>query len=142
MSAKRKRSRLIIIAFLSVVASAPIMWNQYWRVPGKLDFLLHQSAYIQMVREAKQIPPPGEKPGHFVKGSTTVYYARTPSNLYTITLVTADWGHIGRAGYLYCDQLPMPVVGDPYSNVDAPGDLWMLEKQIAPHWWVLSNHLK
>ena len=34
-----------------------------------------------------------------------------------------------------------PRKGDPYSNVEAPGDLWMIGPQVAPHWWVITNNL-
>jgi hypothetical protein len=37
---------------------------------------------------------------------------------------------------------PTRIEGDPYSNVDAPDDLWMLEAQVAPNWWVITNHLQ
>ena len=132
-----------MIPVVAVGVLAPLIWGSFWRVPGKFDFQLHRGYYNQIVREAKLLPlPPEYKVGHFVKGSTKVYYARKPTNTYTITLVTADWGHIGMAGYLYCDQVPTLTIGDPYSNVEAPGDLWMLEKQVAPHWWIISNHLQ
>ena len=143
MAGKRRHYSWVILAVLAVGALAPFIWNSVWGVPEKSDFQLHHAYYDQIVREAKLFPPPPEyKPGHFVKGSTKVYYARKPTNIYTITLVTADWGHAGKAGYLYCDQVPIPTTGDPYSNVEAPGDLWMLEKQVAPHWWIISNHLQ
>jgi hypothetical protein len=142
MSRKRKRYGYAIIAILAVGVLVPSMWNLAWGVPGKVDFQLHHAYYDQLVREAKRLPqPPEAKIGHFAKGSTKVYYARSPANAHTVTLVTADWGHAGMAGYLYCDQVPTPTVGDPYSNVEAPGDLWMLGEQVAPHWWIISNHL-
>ena len=44
-----------------------------------------------------------------------------------------------KAGYLFTDQPPTRAEGDPYSNVRAPGDLWMLEEQVAPHWWAIRS---
>ncbi len=118
MANKRNRYGRLIIAVLAVGALVPSMWNLGWGIPGKFDLQLHRAYYDQIVREVKLLPPPPDyKPGHFAKGSTKVYYARKPMNTYTVTLVTADWGHKGMAGYLYCDQAPTPTLGDPSSNV-------------------------
>jgi len=125
-----------------VAAFTPVLWTLYWHIPGRLDFSLHHHRYEKVVDELKaRSSHSGEQSGQMAMYGIDAYYKRLSTNHYTITLVTADWGHVGSAGYLYVDQSPVRITGDPYQNVDAPGDLWMCGRQVAPHWWVISCHL-
>jgi hypothetical protein len=95
------------------------------------------------VREAKSQPPISEgRTGHLVIGGIPAFFVRDTAGNYSVTLVTADRGHFGKAGYLYSDLPPVRRANDPYCNVEAPGDLWMLEGQAAPHWWIVSSDLQ
>jgi hypothetical protein len=143
MSPKAKRwvRRVVVVVGLPVLLY--VTWILYWRVPGYLDFLLHHRRYEEIAQAMKSRPPLGEeREDHLSFGAIRASSERDAAGQYSITIVTADWGHRGKAGYLFADQPPTRIEGDPYSNVRAPGDLWMLEGQVAPHWWMISNHLQ
>lgn len=132
---------------LGVVVGIPVLlylaWILCWRVPGHIDFLLHHRRYEEIVQAMKSRPPLGkERVDDLSFGAIHAYSERDEAGQVVITLVTADWGHYGKAGYLFTDQPPVRVDGDPYGDVRAPGDLWMLEGQVGPRWWVISNHLQ
>jgi hypothetical protein len=134
--------RLGVVVCIAVLGF--VSWNLYWRVPGRIDFFRHVHRYDEIVQAMKSRPPPAGEASidHLSFGAIEAYSRRDAAGQYTITLVTADWGHAGKAGYLFSDQPPTRIEGDPYCNVGAPGDLWMLETQVAPHWWTISNHLQ
>lgn len=139
---KRLMVQVGVVACVAVLAS--ISWILYSGVPGRIDFFRHGHLYVDIVQAMKSRPPPAdaESIDHLSFGAIEVYSRRDGAGHFEMTLVTTDWGHAGKSGYLFSDQPPTPVEGDPYSNVSAPGDLWMLENQVAPHWWVISNNLQ
>jgi len=91
------------------------------------------------VRDVQGYPRQAE--GRATIRGVAVYWICGSSNAYTITLVTSDRGHFGKAGYLYSDGPIVRKTGDAYSDVEAPGDLWMLGEQVAPNWWTVMNNL-
>jgi hypothetical protein len=140
-----KRKALIWICAVGciVAVSGYVSWIVYWGVPGRIDFLRHHSRYEAIVKAMRARPPIAEGTTDFVRfGPIDAFAAPDEAGHLTITLVTADWGHLGKAGYLFTEAEPVPVEGDPYCDVDAPGDLWKLGAHVAPHWWLLSNNLQ
>ena len=142
MSPKRKLIGLGVTWAIAMAVIAPLLWALYWHIPGRLDFGLHHNHYQKVVNEVKaRYSLSGDPRGQMVSDGITAHYERSESNQYTITLVTADWGHAGSVGFLYADQPPIRISRDPYQNVDAPGDLWTLGPQVAQRWWVVSCDL-
>lgn len=149
MSRKRKLMILVkltalaLVVYMTMALLAYQGWCLIWHVPGWVDFQMHHHEYEKTVREVKSHPPPHEGRTEYLMmaGGIPAYYKRSASGAYTITLVTADWGHLGSGGYVYFDEPPARIGNDPYRTVDAPGDLWTFEGQVRPHWWVVSNNL-
>lgn len=89
----------------------------------------------------KRRPGGGESTFEQSFGPIQVAARREDTGRYQIALTTFDLGHFGKAGYLFSDTTPVRIDGDPYCDVEAPGDLWMLAERVGPRWWVITNHL-
>lgn len=144
------RARRLALCFAiaaGLVAGLMIAWMLAWRMPGRLDFLLHHRRFEAIVAKIKSgdIQQPVDEDRVLMVDGISAYVRRSsgPSGpLYTITLVTVDWGHAGIAGYLYSDQPPARIADDPYADIDAPGNLWILDETIGDHWWSIVNNLQ
>jgi len=126
----------------------------FFAAPGYVDFYLNQSRYENIVRLVKNN---GIAPSHLkywtvddwrnptalqelkpdkmppsLEGRITA--TRTKNKAYSITIVTLDRGHFGKAGYVYSDGA--------YKDIDAPGDLWSRDKKINSRWWTVFNDLQ
>ena len=139
MSRKLRNYLLGGAGLLGVALLVQTLWQLNARAPGRLDFVRHRAQYNQIIREVRSHP--GQAEGHAYFNGVAVYWTCVATNTYTVTLVTADGGHLGKAGYLYSDGPLVRKTGDSYTDVDAPGDLWMLGIEVAPHWWTVSNNL-
>lgn len=146
----RWRRRVILLAvLLASLASVPLLWQVYWRVPGNIDFVLHRAEYENIVRtikttkfdvhlqtmDAEEISREQHIDGYRVWGK------RSETGQYTITILTADWGHFGYGGYVYADTPPAPVKNQTYRTIDAPGDLPFVNRRLNTHWWTVYNNL-
>ena len=74
-------------------------------------------------------------------GEMSAAAQRNGAGQYTIAITAFDHGHHGSMGYLFSDTPPTRIAGDPYTDVQAPGRLWTLGKQVAPRWWVITCNL-
>lgn len=141
-SSKKLRRTSLLCVVLLFFFSLPFLWKIYWKVPGNVDFFLFHARYEAIVRTVKSQPlSPGEiSETLFIKGYNA-WANRDKKGNYTITILTADWGHMGMAGYVYADTPPASK-NDPYSDFDAPGDLWMKGERLNTHWWTVFNNLQ
>ena len=137
-----RRIAFFLVASAIAVLIGWLAWNLYWQVPGRLDYALKRKMLDQIVGtvRTKVAKTEGRTTPLMIDG-TRVFFRKDADGNYSVTIVTADWRHVGMAGYLYSENPPKRITGDSYRNVDAPGDAWMLERQVAPKWWVVSNHL-
>jgi hypothetical protein len=109
---------------------------------GRVDFFLHRSRYEAIVQTMKQRPPGGAQQIDTTRiDEISVSAQRDGAGQHTVTLTAFDYGHYGKSGYLFSDTQPIRILDDPYSNVRTPDGLWMLGKQVAPHWWVITSNL-
>jgi hypothetical protein len=152
----RLRVRHVCVAVASLAAR-----HLFFSSPGNVDFYSHKRQCENIVQAVKasgirvqsepewQVTSCGTNPSlrplqpGAMAGSLTgrVAARRTENAGYIISIVTSDRGHAGTEGYIYCDgELPR-VTGDPYRDVEAPGDLCLLRKRINRHWWAAYNNL-
>ena len=114
-------------------------------LPGRADFYLHRKSYQSMVETAKTLRiPPGQNEKHFLVG-LPCWILRDRTDHYLVTILTKDWGHAGRFGYIYSD--------DPYSAIpadDRPEERTLpvagtlplfVTGKINDHWWVAHDPL-
>jgi hypothetical protein len=142
MSPNKKRwaRRLGLLALVPVLICSA--WFASLSPAGHVDFFLHRSRYEAIMQAMKARPPRGaQQTDTTTIAEKSVSAQRDEAGQYTISLTTFDGGHYGRSGYLFSDTSPIPTVGDPYSDVRTPEGLWMLGKQVAPRWWVITSHL-
>ena len=138
---KRRVAALVLVALgtMLVAGMSLLLWVQ---PAGRVDFLLHHDRYETIVQTMKARPPgDAEHVDVLSVGEVSAAARRDGAGQYTIAITAFDRGHLGSMGYLFSDTPPTRVAGDPYSDVQAPGRLWTLGKQVAPHWWVISCHL-
>lgn len=67
-----------------------------------------------------------------------------------VALVTADWGHAGIYGYVYCSgelrsaaEIGPDTWGGEEISIKVSADVeWWVEDSLTDHWWVVSNQLQ
>ena len=139
---RRRRIWLGLGIVIALIVFAPILWQFSLRIPGKADFFVHHAEYENIVRTVKaQVTLPGALEKSQTIGGYVVWKRRSDDGPYTITIRTADWGHLGYGGYVYADMPPARVTKDPYRTFDNPGDLPFLDRRLDMHWWTVYNNL-
>lgn len=126
--ARLRRRVLLVGLVLALLACTPLLWQVYWRVPGKVDFFLYRTEYENIVRIVKtQEIASGEisKTQHI--DSYRVWGRRSETGQYTITIQTADWGHWGYGGYVYTDREP-------------PINQSFITGRLDDHWWTYHDN--
>ncbi len=139
---KKTRRWLWILCFCLVLCTiSPAIWTSILHKPGKVDFWLYHTKYDSIVRTMKaQLTHPSEASTKQLIEGCEVCGTRSEDGKYTITIKTCDWGHLGMFGYLYADAPPASK-NDPYSDIDAPGELWMKGDRLNNNWWTVYNNL-
>jgi hypothetical protein len=141
---RKTRLRWVWIAglVLALIVCTPLLWQAYWRVPGKVDLFLHRMEYENIVRTIKAQKIVSEERGKTQHiNNYKVWGRRSEAGQYTITIQTADWGHLGTGGYIYADTPPTQITNQPHRNIDAPGDLPFIDRRLDHHWWTAYNNL-
>src|SRR5690348_11974273 len=103
--------RLSVLFILLLALGAGLAWQFYWKTPGFLDFWCHRGDYQKIVAVIKSRPlPPAGMTAHETLSGIEVY-SENVQNSYVITPVTANWGHLGKAGYVYSENPLNPISG-------------------------------
>ncbi|RYE83086.1 MAG: hypothetical protein EOO75_19785 [Myxococcales bacterium] len=138
--ARRWPRWLALVVLVPVVALGAIL--MVLDPAGRIDFFLHRAHYEEVVQTMKARPEGSA--GHVDQatfGEMVVTARHEGAGQHTIALRAHDHGHAGTTGYLYSDTLLRRIEGDPDFAAQAPDGPWTLGKQVAPHWWVVSNRL-
>ncbi len=71
-----------------------------------------------------------------------VWARREVDGSVTVSIKTADHGHVGMFGYLFSRRPPMRIGDDAYHPWDVPGDLPFVGDKVADNWWEAYNNLQ
>ncbi len=119
----------------------PLVWQIGFGMPGYADFYLHRAKYENIVRTVKTLPLASGATTQLTISGIPVSAARLTNGQYQISLMTLDWDHAGSYGYLFADAPPKRVTDDDYREINAPGDLPFVDRQINRHWWSVYTNL-
>ena len=144
----KRRSRVLFSIF-GVCFFLYLGWHLTMQLglglPGYADFYLHRGRYQDIVTSAKSLNlSPGHEAEHSLAGLPT-WINNDKSGRYTITIVTKNWGHAGKYGYVYSDESCSAIpVDDVPSEKTLPVSCRLplfVTGRINAHWWVAHNPL-
>jgi hypothetical protein len=154
----------VTLVLIGVAIGLLLLVSSWASMPGRTDFLLHESRYQAIFQAAAaQGIRMGEQREFFLNdpsspeslqavdpnetadcgtGTGTVWIRRTGKNAYIVSILVADLGHAGLYGYLYSD-VPLSVISDDSdATINAPGPMRQVQMQLNEHWWVIYNDLQ